>query len=372
MSSYNDDYSYKYLEYKTKYLNLINNQTGGVRDIKDIKDVKSLKIFDLSKNHNFGSDVQKNLDVLYSKFGKKFIIKFNEIKVPVILTKITILANNKNFYTMFYDIKYKTNSLYPFKIDFIDKHTLDISNNSFIANIHKTDEISGSNMVLLVLEINRILNVKKTSLGDGTTIRCGDKEYDLSYLKLIEKGITFYMKFGFDFDVSNCQWYYERFLNKKDLLNRLEKILKNIRHIQIKDIINEYETLLDIISCVIKEQNEKKLDIVFRYTDVIKETNLENEHHKEKPEASIEDMFRECNNVLKILHHTKHKYLYKYMIELFNDKDKCINYGILYDSIIANTKYKIKYGKKEIIREYTSWFRTLMNIRYEFFSYEFK
>ena len=104
---------------------------------------------------------------------------------------------------------------------------------------------------------------------------------------------------------------------------------------------------------------------------MIKQTDLENEYHKENPEKDIENMFRECNQVLAILHDTKQKYLYKLLIDLFNDKDKCNNYGILYDSIIANNKYKIKYGNKVIIREYTSLFRTLMSIRYEFFSYTF-
>jgi len=313
------------------------------------------------------------LNDISKKYGKKFIIKYNKLKVPVILTKITILANNKTFYTLYYDIPYKTHSLYPFKIDFIDKQTLETKNISYIANIHKTDEISGSQMVLLVLEINKILNVTKTTLGDGTTIKCGDKEYDLSYLKLIEKGITFYMKFGFDFEITNCQWMYARYNNKKELMIKLKDILKKIRNIKINDIINEYETLLDIINLVIIEQNDKKLDIVIRDTDLIKQIEYENVYHKENPENSdsLIKMFKESNDVLKILYNTDQKYLYLLLIELFNDKDKCSLYGILQENIIDNYKYKITYGKKQIIREYVSWFNILRNIRYEFFSYEF-
>ena len=35
----------------------------------------------------------------------------------------------------------------------------------------------------------------------------------------------------------------------------------------------------------------------------------------------------------------------------------------MYDNIIANHKYKIKYGEKEITREYVAWFRDLKGIK---------
>ena len=52
-------------------------------------------------------------------------------------------------------------------------------------------------MVEIALAINKMLNVKKTYIHDGTEIKCGEINYDLSYMKLLEKHTTFYMKFGF-------------------------------------------------------------------------------------------------------------------------------------------------------------------------------
>jgi hypothetical protein len=72
-------------------------------------------------------------------------------------------------------------------------------------------------MVQICLEINRILGVENIFLGDGTQVKCekNNEKMDLSLLKLIERGMTFYMNLGFDFDVTNCDWLYNRFSNKK-------------------------------------------------------------------------------------------------------------------------------------------------------------
>ena len=75
---------------------------------------------------------------------------------------------------------------------------------------------------------------------------------------------------------------------------------------------------------------------------------LNNVYHKEKPWESIYSLFDECNQMIKILNNTKHKYLYKYMIELFNNKENCNDYGILADYLVYSNRYKIIYGDKEI------------------------
>ena len=53
-------------------------------------------------------------------------------------------------------------------------------------------------------------------LYDETKITYEGKDFDLSFFKLLEKGKTFYMKFGFDFELVNDeQWIYTAFTNKK-------------------------------------------------------------------------------------------------------------------------------------------------------------
>ena len=236
----------EYYTNKHNYVCLIDDiiQTGGDKT----------KIFDLSdiKKYKFTNDLNKNLNELYENFGSSFTIRFNKIDAPVIMAKIKIIANQTECYIVYYNDPYRTSDLYPFKIVFIDKFTMEVGKNSYISDIHKTDSISGSEMVLLVLEINKVLGVKKTYLYDGTTISCGNKQYDLSFIKLIEKGITFYMKFGFDFDINSNEYFMTKYKTKKDLTTRLKKIIIQIKNIRIDDIIKEYFDTLDVINQVVK------------------------------------------------------------------------------------------------------------------------
>ena len=146
-----------------------------------------MKILDILKKYNFTDDVQNNIKILLKKFGSKFNIKYKKHILPVEIYK----DNNLKCFKLYYNIENRTYDLFPFNINFIDPITTELNNNTYIGNIHKTDNISGSEMVKIVMAINKILNVKKTYIHDGTQIKCGTFEYDLSYMKLLEKNTTF-------------------------------------------------------------------------------------------------------------------------------------------------------------------------------------
>ncbi len=147
-------------------------------------DLKNIKL-------KFGSNPIKNLEILHKNYGSRFKIKYDDVDVNVVLQKKTLDSNNQDFYVLNYDEPDRTDELYPFKIAFFDPIVNKINGNSYIANIRKTKKISGSTMVKLVLEINRILKVKKTFLWDGSSIQCHNEEIDLGLMKVFEKGHTF-------------------------------------------------------------------------------------------------------------------------------------------------------------------------------------
>jgi hypothetical protein len=67
------------------------------------------------------------------------------------------------------------------------------------------------------------LKVNKVYIHDGTTIKCGSEKIDLSFLKLLEKKNTFYMKFGFDFEITDNINLEFKYSTKEDLKKEIDK-----------------------------------------------------------------------------------------------------------------------------------------------------
>ena len=222
-----------------------------------------MKTFNLSKNYNFTEDLQSNLKLLKSEFGTNFYIKTQKFKIPVILQLKTLKLNKKKYFELRYDVSRIEHDLHPFKIDFHGgyyKRSI-LSNNAYIAEIHNTDKISGSNMVLLVLEILKKLNTKQASLGDGTEIDCKDETIDLSFLKLIEKKQGFYEKFGFKYDVNEDMFKAIFFSTNKDLYKDLYDSIDEFRKIKISYYKKLYIDIIHLISDIIIKQDFENVDI---------------------------------------------------------------------------------------------------------------
>lgn len=360
------DFYNKYLKYKIKYLELkSNNMIGGGKN----------KIFDLDNEKQFKfteNNISNNLNLLEKELGSSFTIKYTinskPIYIDVVLKKIKSLTN-VIFYSLIFSIPFRTTSLMNIKLDFIDPLLIQVNNNSYISNIQRTKEISGSELVQISIRINQLLKVKKIYIYDGTTVQCNKDQLDLSFLKLIEKKHTFYMKFGFDFEVTNTTFFYQRFANKADLKNEINKLIENIRKIKTLDIIKECNKTIKLMAKIIEEENKHKLQIsLISYSN----PTLVNEFYKENPEDSIIEIIGDCKDVADILNKYKNeKLFYKVLVKLFTDD--CTKYNILFRNIITNAKTKIIYGKEIINREYVIDFDLLMGLRYAYiFSYTFK
>jgi hypothetical protein len=359
------DYYEKYLKYKQKYLDLKQSesleQSGGG------------KIFDLSKNYPEykKGDLHKNLSNFIKKHGLNFKLKYEEHTLDIQIKKIK-LPSQIEYFSMVYDIPARTYKLKPFVIDFIDPRTLEKNNNTYIRNIHKTDKISGTNMVKICLAINKILGADKTCLGDGTSIICeqNKEQLDLSYLKLIEKGITFYMNLGFDYEFTEKMediYFGVRYLDKSKFLNDLHKNLENIRNIKTNDLIKECKNTLTLVNEIIIDNYKKKFEILIDNSIPVVVDTI----HQENPKNKINDLFNECKTVLDILNkYSNETYFYKLLIKLF--KDSCAEYSTLLNFVSKNNRTKIIYGNKKITRDYIKYFRYLSVYRHRFaFFYKF-
>lgn len=332
---------------------------------------KKQKIFNLD-NENIKDifkykELHKNIKILLKEFGNNFEVKYNDKLFMVSIKKVK-LPSNIEFYRMCYDIPHRTTYLMPFIIDFIDMVTLEKNNNTYISEIHKTDLFSGSDIVKICLKINKILGVKKTSLSDGTHVKCNktNENMDLAFIKLLERNKTFYMKFGFDYEITNTQFPYYRFSDKKKFTKELTKLLKKIRLIKTNEIIKEYNSTLDMLILAIKENYKNKFDILYN--------NSNPTHHDEiyvtNPQTKVVDIVYECKKVLTILNKHNEPKFYKLLIKLF--KENCDEYSILFKYIVESVRTQIKYANKIIKKSHIFDFYFLLMYRYNYtYSYTF-
>lgn len=301
------------------------------------------KIFDLSKKYpEFQKGyLYKNFKKFIQIYGLKFKIKYKHILIHIIIKKVKLL-NGGFYYSMIYDIPHRTTHLTPFIINFNQ------SNETYIANIQKTDNLSGTQLVQICLEINRILGAEKTFLSDGAHVQCDktNDSMDLSFIKLLERNKTFYMNLGFHFENSNN-------------INEVNNLIKNIRSIQTKDLIQEFETSLDLIIKIIKDNYKKKLEIIIDNSSLTKIDEI----YSENPRSKIKNILIECMDVLNILYKYKNvNKFYKILVQTF--KESCDEYSILSNYIVDNSRIKLIYNHKTISRDYIRNFNFLKFYRH--------
>jgi len=309
------------------------------------------KILDLNKISPLEQNLQDNLVRLGRTYGKKFIIKNDSIELH---SKLYLSEGNHiEYFILKADVEKRYYPLYPFKIEFYDSVNKEFNNNCYIANIHRTDKFTGTQIMETILKFLKMIGVEIAYLYDGARVVCGNDEMDLSLFKLIEKGQTFYQKFGFQIDVP--EWQILRYGNAKNAEKVLIKSLKKFREIKIKDLIDLYKKTIILLSYVIVEQDYKNLDIMIDHYD---------EPYYTRPEMVRErciETIKELDQLLEIFQVTQHKFLYKLFVDTVSTN--CATYKVLEDYVINNMIYSIVYKKKHIKFPYRDVIRDIVAIR---------
>lgn len=359
-------YQSKYHKYLVKYANIVSNASN-LTQMAGSNDKSAVNIFDLSVDYGFGNNVQKNIKKIIQLFGKKFTIKSSNPNITINITMDKFELPNGNIVnTMSGNSINRATYLAPFRIDFYNVITGEIKNESYISDIHKTNDISGTDLVKLCLEINRKLLVRKTYIDDGSSIVCNGYQLSLAFIKLLERKQTFYMKLGFDYEINNCELAMFKFASKRELKKKISDIIDNIRKIKTSDLITEMNDTIDLITRIVKENYKQKLTVsharIFPFQTFDVET----------PANNISFAMDDCLKVLPILINNRHhKYFYKILVDLF--KNKCTDYVLLQSVFCYSTRYQISYGKTTIKRPYVVDFMTLNRYSDKYmFSYQFE
>lgn len=320
-----------------------------------------MKLLDLDNLPELSKDVQHNIKQIIKMYGKRLIIKYNKLEIPSIFTLIkeNYNPNKLSYYSLRYDIdqKDRTMPMFPFKITFLDYATMVKNNDCYINNIHKTNTISGSEMVEFILYLLKKLGVERAVLHDGTRIHCGDgHEIDLSFFKLIEKNITFYQKFGFKFklDVHNDTSVI-RYGTTEGVNNALTEALDKFRQIETKYYVDACKEIIKICSDVVLNQDYDNLNILL-YSRT--QPYLISKWEKR---TKLNSMIKDYDLVLHVLKNAKQKYLCDVLVDVFYKN--CEHYVILENVLLQNLVYSVEYKRKKIILKHIHVFILLNDVR---------
>ena len=289
----------------------------------------------------FGKNLQDNLVQIHKKYGLTFNISHKEWVVPV---NFTIVKMYKfSYYRLMYDIPGEYTEHLPFVIDFYDIDTKEKSNNSYTHYIRKAPSISGSNIIKIVLKLQEVIGVSRTTLHDKAKIYCDktNNYMDLSMHSLMKYGKTFYTKFGFKLYTNKNLLSTSRplELTMSDIHTNLEKF----KQIEIKPLIEIQKQIIDMMADAIKNNETNKIvriDYQYGYSG---EKYVTRKNTSSNTNA-INTLY-EASKVLAILQSTKEKYLYKLLIYLFTNN--CQNFIILNDMLL-NAPIEISYKRKKI------------------------
>jgi hypothetical protein len=271
------------------------------------------------------NDYMKNVKNLYKYFGEEMYIKYNNILFPCVITKNEFNLGDETYY-----LKYKVdetyNELLPFSIRFNNIET-------YVANIHKLDNFSGSEMIKFVIHLLKLLKCNKVTITDGATVKCKNEEIGLSFFKVLDKGSTFYERAGFKL----------KFYEPNDTINIykiLNNILNNIKKIKIKEFIKPYKEFYKLLNTEID------------YNKIIIKQFDDNNFITENKKKIIDKLFI---NIINIIFNIEYKlnienklntdYLIDFLLNLVKIKD-CTTYNKLLDTIIVQNIYYIKYNNK--------------------------
>jgi hypothetical protein len=298
-------------------------------------------IYPKDKILTFKNDkVQENLKLLHETYGTFFFMFFNNIKLPVKLYVKTEKYNPTfKYYILQLDNKNRTSSFHTFQIIFVDVEKTKLNNNCYISNIHKHTEYSGTDIINFVLKFLKSIYTHKIHIHDSTTVNKNGYIVDLSLFKLIEKGQTFYQKFGFKFDLPENEWHSRIILfgNKQNLYKAIPDILNNFKKIKIKCVVKAYKEVLKLLLNVIDDNNYNKLQIY-----LFEEDNNKYIVDSANNKSMCVQIIRDFSIIIGMFEGYDHfTYLYEYMIFLFHKHFEL--YNVFIKSFIKNIIYKITY-----------------------------
>lgn len=190
--------------------------------------------------YDFSNNLLENLSNIYNEYGEKFNIMSND---PIFNFKVRLIKKQGYYDKSFeyYTLYSKKNGYYIFRVVFIDYLTKKIDNGCYLEDIHKTHNYTGTEIVQFVLHLLKKLSIERVHLIDDAKIK---GSIPLSWYKFLEKGETFYQRFGFKLILSQNFFTNIKYGCNNETLNKLlERERSRLAKASITDFIKPFKNI---------------------------------------------------------------------------------------------------------------------------------
>jgi hypothetical protein len=319
------------------------------------------KVWDLEKDHKFSNDINKNLSIVHQTLGTHFNLVLGKYSLPVQLHFIN-KGELKFYQLIYYDPTYEQETFSPLRIEFVNEFTGKVDGCVAVDAIKKTDTIPGKEMVNIAIKLCKILRCKKLYLMDRATIHCNNIDtFDLSMMKLLESGKTFYEECGFIPSIDQCNFVYVKHFSLESLMKRRSYLIGKIRNTKIKDIISLYNESIELL----RMQGTK----VFSIYKSLGEHEIFAIKSNNWPDY-IDSVISSYTEIIRTMNVSKKELLGEYLIDM--SRLNCDKYSSIMKFILDqhNIIYLIKNGDKSIKHEYILYLDELKSIKNDYY-YEY-
>ena len=317
-----------------------------------------MKVLDITtlKSQFKSPDLQSRLVELHNKFGKEFTIKFKKISINVKMRKEKNIANTLTYWTIVSEDL--TKRFETFLLKFFDINEKRLNDNVYVANISKTNSISGSLVIEFVNQLCDYLGVQVTYLYDAATVNCENSGINLSFLKLIEKGKTFYMSHGFTPTGGDRLHYSIYDVSEVQRLNKFKSILDETRKIKTADLEKCLKSLVDFCSRILLNGKYENIKI-WQY-----DINSGKEFYHFADFFEVVNLLKKISFNLKIFSEYNLPSLNQLLIKL--SKNDCKYYAELFDLLVDYDFIfmEFKSKKSESLLPFMKPYKILREIQY--------
>lgn len=257
---------------------------------------------------------QENIKDFIKKYGTNITINFQNNDVELTIKK-NYYYNKFEYYSIqTKEILQIPVALYAFKINtaIMTNKGIPDYGTAEIDNIQKREDlgiISGTYAVELAIKLLTLFNYKSVILTDASSIECmtTGQYTSLALYKILERGTTFYEKFGFspyyspDIDQPYLRLLYE---SEKDVIKDYKKKINYMRNYPTKRLINKFTKLKKLFIKIINNSLYDKTTIkIVDFNNHFQKMLIE--YPKEQNMDYIFGKLKEITEILLILEQTR-------------------------------------------------------------------
>jgi len=292
------------------------------------------------------SDLYENLEALPDKFK----ITYDDVTLPA---KKYV---QNNIYWIEYDSPTQYTRLQVFKILFKNSNTGSTDDYSCtIDTIHKTKNISGTQIIQTMLSFLKDIGVKEVYLIDDTNVYCQGQRIDLALYLILKKGITFYQRFGFKFCMSKTSYLSDIFKDETQMLQILEKNVKDFNNIKLSIMRSGLVKMFNLLTKIVVDNGYSKTEISIVY---INDGSIMDVHPLDIS-MRIQSYIPELINMLNIIKPESNITTVKDLLMYYYDEKDCQTYSTIIDYFLTFQLYKVTYGNIVLVNKYIKILRMI-------------